>query len=81
MAEAPKMPDTIDFDVRMHGIPAGYKLVPIEPTADMIGAVTKNYRPHPNGTGWSAHIARIWQQMVVAAPVGLTPKGGSDADR
>ena len=26
-----KMPDTIHFDIRVHGVPAGYKLVPIEP--------------------------------------------------
>lgn len=52
-------------------VPLGWKLVPIEPTAEMIVAVTRNYKPHPTGTGWSEHFTRVWQQMVAAAPHGM----------
>lgn len=48
--------------------PPGWKLVPIEPTAEMVSAVTKNYNPHPSGTGWPAHITNIWKKMCAAAP-------------
>jgi len=32
-----KMPDTIDFDVRVHGVPAGYVLVPLDPPESLRG--------------------------------------------
>lgn len=35
-----KMPNTIDFDVRVHGVPAGYKLVPIEAPESVCGLIT-----------------------------------------
>jgi hypothetical protein len=57
---------------------AGWKPVPIEPTDEMLGAVIKNYKHHPTGTGWRDHFTRIWQQMVAAAPREVD--SGAEAD-
>jgi hypothetical protein len=57
---------------------ARWKPVPIEPTDEMLGAVMKNYKQHPTGTGWRDHFTRIWQQMVAAAPSEVD--SGAEAD-
>lgn len=41
-----KMPDHVDFDVRIHGVPTGYKLVPIDPPDDLAYQLT-GYSLHP----------------------------------
>jgi hypothetical protein len=60
---------------------AGWKPVPIEPTDEMLGAVMKNYKQHPTGTGWRDHFTRIWQQMVAATPTWLDSAAEADSIR
>lgn len=51
--------------------PAGWKLVPIEPTPEMIAA-------WPNGNHGAGHEASIYRAMLLAAPT-ATPSTGSQA--
>lgn len=55
---------------------SGWKLVPLQPTAEMLAAVMKNYKRHPTGNAWNEHLTRIWQQMVAAAPAGVQVREG-----
>ena len=44
---------------RSSGVPAGYKLVPIEPSADMVGSLPE---------AWRKHARAIYAGMIEAAP-------------
>jgi hypothetical protein len=73
------MPDTIDFDIRVHGVPAGYKLVPIEPPASLAPLLTAYSLDERHG--WSerdqaeivAQLRRRWAAILAALPDGLPP--------
>lgn len=74
-----KMPDTIDFDVRVQGVPAGYKLVPIEPPPELAPLLTAYGLEERHG--WSERdraeiVARLrtrWAAILAALPDSLPP--------
>lgn len=74
-----KMPDTIDFDVRLHGVPAGYKLVPIEPPAELAPLLTGYSLDERHG--WSERdraqimqsLSRRWAAILAVLPDSLPP--------
>jgi hypothetical protein len=74
-----KMPDTIDFDIRVHGVPAGYKLVPIEPPASLAPLLTSYSLDERHG--WSerdraeivASLRSRWAAILAALPDSLPP--------
>lgn len=74
-----KMPDTIDFDIRVHGVPAGYRLVPIEPPAALAPLLTGYSLDERHGwsdrdrAGIVDHMGRRWAAILAALPDSLPP--------
>jgi hypothetical protein len=59
----------------------GWKMVPIEPTEEMLRAFTANFRDHPNGTGWEKHAATKYRAMLAASPPSPPPAQAAEGDK
>lgn len=67
-----KMPDTIAFDIRVHGVPAGYKLVPVEPPQTLLGHLTSyervDYMDERDRNVILERLRKRWAGILAAIP-------------